>query len=916
MGDVIAAGTNDPEKDLERDLERGATIGRYLVLSMIGKGGMGEVYAAYDPELDRKIAVKVLRTNSRAGVDSDEGRGRILREAQALAQLSNPNVVAVYDVGTFGERVFLAMEFVDGSTLSFWQNAQARTWRQVVKLYAAAGRGLASAHRQGLVHRDFKPENAMVGKDGQVRVMDFGLARAAEPAGAEPGNPVGTAGATSRLTDSGRPRLSGLTPAEAGAVVASGVSLALPAARPAAGPPSSAAVLESGLAGTTRDLAKRQTADRSPGSGTLNVRLTQTGAMMGTPAYMAPEQFAGKVADARSDQFSFCVALYEALYGERPFAGKSLNDLTRNVLAGRVREAPRTSEVPSWLRKVLLRGLRVERDERHASMEALLTALDRDPPRARRRWAAAASVGGLIVALTVGLIQASQEQKLKCLSADGKFAGVWEPPKPGGLLTPRKEAIRRAFMTTGKRYAADAFSLAMNALDRYVVTWNDMHRDACEATHVRGEQSGDVLDLRMTCLQDRFNEVRALTDVFSDANGDVVGKAAEAVQSLRPIEQCADVVALKAVLRPPDDPGVRRAVADARMQLADVKALGDAGKLKQARAQIESVVTAARGTRYDPLVAEALFRSAELEMGAGDYAPAERDYEDAVWLAESTHDDEVVAEAAAEMVYTVGYCGDRYADAERWSRHATAALRRMGPGHDVAAGWLANNRALFLAKQGKLDEALVSAQSAVQIKQRALGGNHFDVALSEGNLAEILFLLGRTDEAIRTSEHALKILTATLGPDHPRVPYLLSSSAELLNATGRNAEAKEAAERALALWERDLGPQSAILAYALVPLGKSLVELGQPQLAVPKLERAIDLAAVGDPDSMLVGDARFALAQALWNRGDAGGRARRLAEQASGDFATSQLGAKRKQAVDDWIKARPSESGRVSVSMR
>ena len=177
MGDQLAGGTTE--------LARGATIGRYLVLTLLGKGGMGEVYAAYDPELDRKVAIKILRLRRDSGVDPSEGRGRMLREAQAMAQLSHPNVVAVYDVGTLGENVFLAMEFVDGTTLSYWQHAQARPWRETVAHYVAAGRGLAAAHQRGLVHRDFKPENAMVGRDGQVRVMDFGLARSAERTGSE-----------------------------------------------------------------------------------------------------------------------------------------------------------------------------------------------------------------------------------------------------------------------------------------------------------------------------------------------------------------------------------------------------------------------------------------------------------------------------------------------------------------------------------------------------------------------------------------------------------------------------------------------------------------------------------------------------------------------------------------------------------
>src|SRR3982751_3176886 len=158
-------------------LPRGATIGRYVVLGLVGRGGMGEVYAAYGPELDRKVAVKLLRVRPGNGVSRHEGRQRTLREAQAIARLSHPNVVVVFDVGTFQEQVFIAMEFVEGHTAGFWAQSQNRTWQETLKVYLAAGRGLAAAHDKGLVHRDFKPDNVMVSRDGQVRVMDFGLAR-------------------------------------------------------------------------------------------------------------------------------------------------------------------------------------------------------------------------------------------------------------------------------------------------------------------------------------------------------------------------------------------------------------------------------------------------------------------------------------------------------------------------------------------------------------------------------------------------------------------------------------------------------------------------------------------------------------------------------------------------------------------
>src|SRR4051812_22549103 len=169
-------------------LIRGATIGRYVVLGLVGRGGMGDVYAAYDPELDRKVAVKLVRTRHSGHRDPTEGRARLLREAQAIAKLSHPNVVVVYDVGTFGDGVFLAMEFVEGCTLTYWMESAARTWREALAIFQAAGRGLAAAHLAGMVHRDFKPDNVMVSGDGQVRVMDFGLARpvwgAADAAGA------------------------------------------------------------------------------------------------------------------------------------------------------------------------------------------------------------------------------------------------------------------------------------------------------------------------------------------------------------------------------------------------------------------------------------------------------------------------------------------------------------------------------------------------------------------------------------------------------------------------------------------------------------------------------------------------------------------------------------------------------------
>ena len=404
-----------PSDHAQAAFARGGTIGRYVVLGLVGRGGMGEVYAAYDPELDRKVAVKLLRIKPGAGVSLLEGKQRTLREAQAIAKLSHPNVVVVFDVGTFEEKVFIAMEFLDGNTAGFWSQSQHRTWQETLKVYMAAGRGLAAAHDKGLVHRDFKPDNVMVSRDGQVRVMDFGLARQAEKAapGANGGN--GKANGDKASASGERPIVT--TQRLPGPMVESGAPIAP-------------------LSGSTLVLTPPGEDSRTPdlevsNSAVFDQRLTRTGAMMGTPAYMAPEQFRGNPTDARTDQFAFCVALYEALYGERPFAGNTLMALTNNVVNGKVREAPTATKVPLWIRKILLRGLRVNADERWASMEDLIEALGKNPAIKRRKAAGIVLSAVAMAFVVVGIRQSVADPRAVCSGGPEKLAGIWELVGPG-----------------------------------------------------------------------------------------------------------------------------------------------------------------------------------------------------------------------------------------------------------------------------------------------------------------------------------------------------------------------------------------------------------------------------------------------------------------------------------------------------
>ena len=324
--DATADGGRRPRGSLP--LRRGDLVGRYLVLDPLGAGGMGAVFAAYDPELDRKVAIKVLlpRYGDRSG---SEGHRRLVREAQTMAKLDHPNVVGVHDVGEHEGRVFVAMDFIEGVTLSDWLREQPRAWREVLDVFLLAARGLSAAHECGLVHRDFKPDNVMIDVRGRVRVMDFGLARANAPGASSSSSSLGS----------------------------------------------------------------------SEGGAASDDEITRGGSVVGTPAYMAPEQHAGLPAGPAADQFSFCVGLWEGLHGQRPFRGTSILELATAVVEGNVEDPPSSSRVPAWLRRILLRGLSVEPGERWPSMEALRHALGRGTTVRRRRILMAAA-GGVVASLS------------------------------------------------------------------------------------------------------------------------------------------------------------------------------------------------------------------------------------------------------------------------------------------------------------------------------------------------------------------------------------------------------------------------------------------------------------------------------------------------------------------------------------
>ncbi|MBV8760368.1 MAG: serine/threonine protein kinase, partial [Deltaproteobacteria bacterium] len=566
---------------IEGGPQRGDPIGRFVVLGVLGVGGMGVVYSAYDPHLDRKVAIKVL--TAEAASASADAHTRLLREAQAMAKIHHPNVIVVHEVGLLGDQVYVAMEFADGGTLRDWLQAKPREQREVLDVFMQAGRGLAAAHAAGLVHRDFKPDNVLLSQDGTARVTDFGL--------------VGVMADAQPEHDTVRePRI-----------------------------------------------PEHDELSRSGRSTPLTEDLTRTGAIMGTPRYMAPEQFRGAAATDRTDQFAFCVALYEALYGERPFAGNTYAELCTNVLTGAMLPVPKGSRVPGWIRKVLLRGLAIEPLQRYASMKDMLAALAHDSRRLRTgliiTGVAAACAGGAALA-----IAAHPSGKNECQAGGQHVRAVWNPSK--------KAQLQQAFAKSQRVIAGPVFERSAQLIDGWTKQWEDGYVGACEATRVHGEQSEHLLDLRMLCLDQRLEAARATIDAAMTADSDTIDHAVGAFASLPPVAPCADTKALLADVPPPDAAVQAGQVAAVRKELEHAHAEEKLGHYKQARQLAEPLLPAARATKYDAVVAETQLQLGRLQQQLGDGAAADT-LRDAMHTAEQAGDNTTMLDASAWLIFTL-----------------------------------------------------------------------------------------------------------------------------------------------------------------------------------------------------------------------------------------------------------------------
>jgi serine/threonine-protein kinase len=915
--DIHTATTeiDGPAQKASHTGSRGLIIGRYVVLGRLGSGGMGVVYRAYDPELDRRVALKLLRVRKSKPERVALARERLLREAQALAQLSHPNVVSVYDTGNHGDEVFVAMELVEGDTLKTWLRGEKRSLSEILDVFIQAGRGLAAAHRAGLIHRDFKPGNVMVGDDGVVRVLDFGLARAAE---------IGSTGFTETLDPS------------------------------------------------DDDSDALESAEHR-----LQAQLTRAGAVMGTPAYMSPEQHLGLEVDELADQFSFCVALYEAVYGQRPFAGSTRQELREEIVDARRLEPPTDTKLPSWLRRVIERGMSPKASQRYASMEAVLAELERDRGKVWR-WAGFSCAALVLVGFGIlGMTRASSSERM-CKGSEAELAGVWDD----GV----EATVRSRFAASKRSHAEGTFRRVVRILDRYRAQWISMHRDACTSTRVRGTQSEAMLDRRMHCLNVRREELRALTTLFAaDADGEVVDRAVRASLSLAPVSDCADEAALTAAVPPPADPTTRKHVAELRKRIFRASALQKAARYKEALELARTVAKEATRLGYSPLQIQADYRLASIEYDKGDAKRAEAILHTVVDRAAQVKDDSTIALAWVELIGIIGVdrarqsealalqravenmvvrAGDppplratfhgniatilwargRYEDAIREHRKAIAIRETSLPaGHpDLATSF--NNLANVYYEMGRYEEARRYYRKAIPIWEKALGVDHPQVSLALMNLGNVAAQLREFDRANELHDRALAIKEKLLGKNHPRVATSLSNLAELLKKQGRWKRALELQHRALSIWKKSLGPEhphTAVglhnlgntffaqdkyaeardkhiealrifekslgkdhpyVAHALTGLGKAERHLGNIKSAIGHLERALEIRLTKKVSGFSIAHTRFSLARALWLQRGSRARALDLARKAyAGYVAAGKAGVPHAAEVAEWL---------------
>lgn len=783
---------------------RTLVIDRYVVRDKLGAGGRGVVYRAKDPELERDVAIKLVRLDGESGTDSDVESSLLLREAKAIARLAHPNVVNVFDAGTMAlaelmpevppdelpqgdSCAYVVMELVEGQTLREWLDDRNPGWREILEKFVGAAHGLMAAHGVEIVHRDFKPSNVIIGADGRARVLDFGVAHLGR-------DDAGTSVASLSIVDD--------------------------------------------------EIVDEEASD-----------LSRTGVVAGTPAYMAPEQHAGQRTDWRVDQYAFCVALFEALFGARPFSGDTMAEIESKKKLGEIDPVPRRQAIPRAVTRAVEQGLAPDPEDRHPSMEALVRVLERAlTPRYKRLIVPGAALSVAAAATLYALVSVpSEDNPADCgRPAADLSAEAWNPD-----LAARIEA---RFEEVAPTYADAVWRTVRGTLDRYTDEWRQARDGVCE------QPGAPESTAALQCLEARRNSLLALTQVLADGDEGVVRRAANAADVLPSVATCTDPDAAKEV--------ARLGTADAEA-MARATALSTTGQLPEAKKAVAEVVEAleARGEEPSPGL---LHVRGRLQHQLGDYEKAAEFYAQAETRAESLGNEYWALRTQIDRASLKTDRG-RVEDAFNQLRVAEARLKRFGRSRELeyAYHWAGARIAFDQRKPaetrrhldalwdlsrtssrekekvdlqmfegivqmtaGKPVEAADTLSALLRQERVRLGREHPSLALIHLNLGATLTQAGDPKGGVRESARAGEIYGVTTAPSHPALLATLINEAEAYRALGNTTTALERANQAIARLEH-VGENNQFAAAARAAHAQTLRDRGDLPRALEEAKRAL-----------------------------------------------------------------------------
>ena len=702
-------------------LEPGAEVGPYVLRSLLGEGASGLVYLAWDPRLEREVALKILRPErARDPIQ----RERVRREATALARLAHENIVTVFDVGEARGGLFVAMEVVRGPTLRAWLDAGARPASEALAVVVAAGRGLAAAHARGVLHRDVKPENIVIGED-RVRLADFGLASPTLPSSDAEG-------------------------------------------------------------------------------GELSPSLTQSGVLLGTPLYMAPETLDGAAATERSDLFSLGVVAYEALVGERPFVASSIAELRASIARGPT--AKRTN-VDRALLRVVLRALAPKPDERPASVAAWIAELERAPRRSTpvASFAALAFAATLAVSFGVGLRSArsSSPTAALCQSAPSPFDAA------------SQRAIERVFSQREPRSGPTLARELCAALARWAQRWESASSAACagpSSNLATAAPSPELREARRRCLDAARGDFLAVVSSLEGADRTAILASGTIAFELPSIERCADTRALLSTEARPADAASAREITRAESLIRQSISSMTNGHYREATERAAQAELAASASRWAPVRSRAARTRARALRLLGEHTEAIRSARRAALLAEGARDDDGAARSWLELVASEGARGAWEQTLAAIDQAAASVRRTADPSLESSVALL---EGLAQSNMGRLERASTALDRALALRAQH-GGDRSPVLSAQANIARER---GELDRALALHREAMQLDRARTGADHPDQARHLHNIAGVLRRLDRRDEAREHYRRALDLEERWLGPRAIERGLELNSLG-------------------------------------------------------------------------------------------------